>query len=44
MENITDKMIDPLGLGIIVPKDWTPTSSMIKVVGVGGGGCDVRSD
>lgn len=30
-------------LGIVVPNDWTPISSMIKVVGVGGGGCNAVS-
>ena len=24
----------------LVPKDWTPVESMIKVIGVGGGGCN----
>lgn len=30
-------------IGIVFPKDWTPISSMIKVVGVGGGGCNAVS-
>ena len=24
----------------IVPNDWTPENSIIKVIGVGGGGCN----
>ena len=24
----------------IVPTDWTPENSIIKVIGVGGGGCN----
>lgn len=28
---------------MVVPRDWTPISSMIKVVGVGGGGCNAVS-
>ena len=24
----------------IIPNDWTPEQSMIKVIGVGGGGCN----
>lgn len=31
------------GLDFIVPNEWTPISSMIKVVGVGGGGCNAVS-
>lgn len=40
----TDKVMEELDeIGIVVPKDWTPISSMIKVVGVGGGGCNAVS-
>ena len=27
-------------IGMIVPDDWTPANSIIKVIGVGGGGCN----
>ena len=25
---------------LIIPSDWTPENSLIKVIGVGGGGCN----
>ncbi len=31
---------DMLAGGDIVPSDWTPENSIIKVIGVGGGGCN----
>lgn len=40
VEGVLQEMDD---LGIVVPNDWTPISSMIKVVGVGGGGCNAVS-
>jgi cell division protein FtsZ len=32
-------MYDDLNIDI-TPKDWMPSESMIKVIGVGGGGCN----
>lgn len=44
MDPITDNIIKELeAMDFVVPKDWTPISSMIKVVGVGGGGCNAVS-
>ena len=33
-------MTDILDTNDIVPTDWVPENSIIKVIGVGGGGCN----
>lgn len=40
-QDIADNLMDEIGF--VVPPDWAPISSMIKVVGVGGGGCNAVS-
>ncbi len=36
---MSDNILDP-NIDIVAPDSWTPENSMIKVIGVGGGGCN----